>query len=67
MTGRRRPLALLYAAIVLFVVSIGLCLRAIWLIRVPSAGVSLPAQEMSAQVLMQLPDADIHNEMMATR
>src|SRR5580704_17305797 len=39
-------LGLLYLALSLFVITVVLCLRAIWLKDVPTSGVSLESQEM---------------------
>jgi len=49
-------LGLLFLALLLFVTSVVLCLRAMWLKDVPTSGVSLESQAMSAEVLLQLPD-----------
>jgi hypothetical protein len=57
-------LGLLYAVLLLFVASVGLCLRAMWLQRVPTGGVSLASQELSARILLALPEADLDDEMM---
>ena len=57
-------LGLLYLALSLFVVTVVLCLRAMWLKDVPTSGVSLESQEMSAEFLLQLEDADLDEEMM---
>ena len=54
--------SLLYLALACFVISIGLCVRAMWLRKVPASGVSLASQEMPAQLLLQLPAHDLDDE-----
>jgi hypothetical protein len=39
-------------------------MRAMWLKDVPTSGVSLESQEMSARFLLQFEDADLDEEMM---
>ena len=57
-------LGLLYLALLLFVVTVLFCLRAMWLKDLPSTGVSLETQDMSAQFLLQLEDSQLDEEMM---
>lgn len=55
-------LALLFLALALFVLTVILCLRAMWLKHVPTVGVSLETQAMSAGLLLQI-DAELDEEM----
>ena len=56
-------LGLLFLALLLFVVTVVLCLRAMWLQHVPTVGVSLETQAMSAELLLQIGE-DLDEEMM---
>ncbi|MCU1329727.1 MAG: hypothetical protein JWN34_5097 [Bryobacterales bacterium] len=58
-------LGLLYGALFLFVTTVILCLRAMWLRKVPSGGVSIASQELAADFLLTLPETDLDDEMMA--
>ncbi|MCU1329935.1 MAG: hypothetical protein JWN34_5305 [Bryobacterales bacterium] len=49
-------LGLLFLALLLFVVTVVLCLRAMWLKDVPMAGVSLESQGMAAELVLQIGD-----------
>jgi hypothetical protein len=56
---------LLGSVLLLLVASVGLCLRAMWLRKVPVGGISLSSHEMSARFLLQVPLEDLDDELMA--
>ena len=58
-------LLLLYGALACFVATLVLCLRAMWLKDVPTSGVSLESQEMSAEFLLDLTEQELDADMMA--
>src|SRR5436305_13915112 len=45
---------LLYAVLILLVASVGLCLRAMWLRKIPVGGISVAAHERSARLIFAL-------------
>lgn len=57
-------LVLVYVILILLVVSIVLCLRAMWLRKVPLGGLSVTAHEQSARLIMSFGD-EIDDELMA--
>lgn len=57
-------LILLYTILVLFLTSVGLCLRAMWLRKVPVGGISLTAHERAARAVLDVTH-DVPDEVMA--